>query len=1259
MDHIFTITPPGAFDYEPSSWPAWIKRFERFRVASGLKDKDSAFQVNSLIYTMGEKAEDILSSFDLEAAKVNNYDEVKKAFDEHFVGNTNVIYERAKFNKRCQEVGESAESFITAVHKLAEHCKFGVLREELIRDRIVVGIRDAKLSEKMQLNDKLDLKTAVTQVKQHEEVKKQQAVLRSTEATGQVDAISRRKISGKKPAEGFRPSHQQHTAKPKPCGKCGKFPKHSWKDCPAKDVECRKCSKKGHYAAVCRAAQKLDCIDEDNSVAYLGAVNHSQSSTWTETLAVNGGPVCFKVDTGASVTAIPETEYDEHKHGACTAARWPLLGPSGQPLNVMGQVTAVIQRGDRKIEEEVYIVKDLTTSLLGLPAIRRLHMIPQLNSVDDTEASFRSTYPEVFQGLGQLQGEYKIKLKEDALPYALSAPRRVAIPLRAKVKEELDRMEKLGVIARVEEPTEWCAGMVPIVKPSGKIRICVDLTHLNENVIRERHILPAVDETLAKLEGARFFTKLDATSGFWQVPLHKESMLLTTFITPEGRYYFKRLPFGISSAPEHFQKRISQLTDGIDGVLCHADDVLIIGQDRAEHDSRLHRVLQKFREAGLTLNEKCQFGLTEIRFLGHVINAQGIRADPDKIKAILEMPEPRDVADVRRFMGMVNFVGKFSPRLPDLTKPIRDLLKTENSWTWGPPQQKAFRETKKELGSETVLAQYSPSRETMVSADASSYGLGGVLTQKQPDGEWRPVVFISRSLTKAESRYAQIEKEALALTWACERLRGYLSGLDFTIRTDHKPLLTLLKSRALDDLPPRIIRFRLRLLRFNFNIIHVPGKNLITADALSRAPLPTTGTEGEHNLEKECQAYLNSVVESLPATPTKLEQIKSAQRSDDACKRLSRYIANGWPEHRRDVHELLLPYWQDRSCLHVGGGLLMKGERLIIPEHMRAEILQRLHQGHQGINKCLARARESVWWPGITSAVKQMVERCETCAREAQTPVEPLLTTELPSRPWQRVAADLFQWQNGNYLVLIDYFSRYIEVCTLPSTSAKQTIARFKAVFARHGCPEVLVTDNGPQFSCMEFSQFAQDYDFTHVTSSPRFPRSNGEAERAVRTVKSLLEKEGDFHKALLAYRATPLAHGFSPSQLLMGRRIRTPVPVSPTQLQPEWPDLQTFRTKDAAVKLQQQQTYNRRHRTQTLPPLQPGQQVWVRPTNTRGTVVGPAHTPRSYEVETAEGGQLRRNRSHLREVPVPPEPGETVTTRSGRPSRPPERLNL
>ena len=196
----------------------------------------------------------------------------------------------------------------------------------------------------------------------------------------------------------------------------------------------------------------------------------------------------------------------------------------------------------------------------------------------------------------------------------------------------------------------------------------------------------------------------------------------------------------------------------------------------------------------------------------------------------------------------------------------------------------------------------------------------------------------------------------------------------------------------------------------------------------------------------------------LPAETSKLDQIKEAQNKDDTCRRLSGLIKRGWPDHRRQVHELLLPYCPERSDLHVAEGVIMKGERLLIPDHMRQDVLQKLHQGHQGINKCLARARESVWWPGITSPIKQMVERRDTCAMETPTPVQPLITTNLPSRPWQRVGADLFQWRNGDYLVLVDYFSRYIEMCNLTSsTSAKPVIDRCKAVFARFGCPEVLI----------------------------------------------------------------------------------------------------------------------------------------------------------------------------------------------------------
>ena len=268
-----------------------------------------------------------------------------------------------------------------------------------------------------------------------------------------------------------------------------------------------------------------------------------------------------------------------------------------------------------------------------------------------------------------MQCTYNIKLKPGSKPFALFTPRRIAIPLRPRVKEELQRMERLGVIEKVDKPTEWCAGIVVVPKPSGKVRICVDLTRLNESVCREHHLLPTVEEALAQIGGAKVFSKLDANSGFWQIELSNNSAPFTTFITPFGRFCFKRLPFGITSAPEFFQKKMSELLTGLEGVVCLMDDILVGGKTQQEHNDRLEAVLNRIGAAGLTLNcEKCEFSKDNIRFLGQLVSQQGVAPDPEKVKAIVEMKLPVNVAEVRRFLGMVNQLGKFSPQLADKTK---------------------------------------------------------------------------------------------------------------------------------------------------------------------------------------------------------------------------------------------------------------------------------------------------------------------------------------------------------------------------------------------------------------------------------------------------------------------------------------------------------------------------------------------------------------------------------------------------------------
>ena len=305
----------------------------------------------------------------------------------------------------------------------------------------------------------------------------------------------------------------------------------------------------------------------------------------------------------------------------------------------------------------MYVVSTLSKPLLGKPAIESLNLISRVDIVD--KDSCKANYHELFTGLGLMSGEYKIRLKPDSTPYAITNPRRVALLLMLKVRDELERMQSMGVITKINEPTEWYAGIVAVPKPNDKIRICVHLTKLNESVCRERHILPSVDHTFAQLSGATVFSKLDANSGFWQINLAEESRRLTTFITtPFGHCYFNRLPFGITSVPEYFQRNLSQILEGLDGVVCMMDNILIYRCIQAEHDSRLMSVLDKIKASKVTLNkDKCQFSRSTIKFLGHVIDGTGIHPDPDKVQAIMEMKNPANVTEVRRFLGIVHQIS--------------------------------------------------------------------------------------------------------------------------------------------------------------------------------------------------------------------------------------------------------------------------------------------------------------------------------------------------------------------------------------------------------------------------------------------------------------------------------------------------------------------------------------------------------------------------------------------------------------------------
>ena len=933
----------------PEVWKLFRQVWDNYEISSNLVYYPSPTRAATLLTCFKDSALRVFNaiSFENEDDK-KDITVVLQKMTEACTGTVNVTYERYIFNTRTQSDSEPIMDYYAVLLKLSRTCEFETLRDSLIRDRIIVGMRDKAVRKRLLLESKLTLKRCLE-------------ISRSCEATNsRLDAMGQNTSSSKsdinrvksKYSRGSNPNRQkscsqsqQKTSRWKPhssnsssnsrkvsetnkCEYCGANPGHSRSECPASNAVCSFCNRRGHYAAVCRRKSKSskkksvaqvefsesDFSDSDDFL-FLGSlfdpeqpeVSAVDVKTGYVTVKVDQEPVTFRIDTGADVNIISKQLYDsKFSHMPLLKAGTPLRGPNQGELITCGFMKCDIKFKDKCVNSQIYIMKD-AKPLLSKNTSLDLNLINFVGNT--TETTVQNEFPLVFKGLGAFEKEYEITVDSNVAPYAVLAPRRIPIPLTQKVKEELDRLESLDVVRRITEPTDWCSPLVVVPKKDSKsVRLCVDYTRLNLAVKRERHILPSVDHTLGQLKDAKISSKLDANSGFHQIKLSPASQLLTTFITPFGRYCYNRMPFGINSGPEHFQMQIHRILEGIPGVACLMDDLVVFGSTVEEHDARLKTVLQRLQEAHLTLNtKKCVFHSKEIKFLGHKICDGKLMADDDKTKAIMDMDAPTNVSEIRRFFGMVNQLAKFVPDLATHTAPLRSLLSERNEWTRGQAQAKAFKHIKTLVCSPQVLVLYDSSRPTKVSADSSSYGLGAVL-QQLVDNVWRPVAFASRSLTETESRYAMVEKEALASAWACTKFSDYLIGLPkFSLETDHKPLLALLGSKPISDLPPRIQRIRMRLMRFNYDISHTAGKDLHTADALSRAPV-SLHSKSDAKLSKEIVKYAECLHAYIPATDARLDQVRNKQSQDPVCSLLKQYVSKEWPsKHHSPAIVCLLP----------------------------------------------------------------------------------------------------------------------------------------------------------------------------------------------------------------------------------------------------------------------------------------------------------------------------------------------------------------
>ena len=919
--------------HQGENWKSFRREWKFYELAAGIHKKAQEVRVASLLNVIGKEGMDMYETFQWgNSSDALKIDKVLEKFEERCVPACNETYERYVFFKREQWSNESLDSYITALMKLSESCGFGALRESLVRDRLILGVKDDRVREKLLGKRDLDLDKAIETIKASQvthsrvtEISEEFSAKEDINAVGQRSKPKRGKVPRRKPPSKDPP-------KIKECLFCGGTHALERKLCPASGQKCKKCGKEGHFAVKCRSKSedaKVHMVEQEE-VFYVHSVSGKDQALVSLTL--NGSAsVTFQIDTGSSANILPLQDYIRAKKDYSKANIVPkditLVMHDRSKRKALGFARLKVAHKVSKHELNFVIVDQDVTPLFGLKSSQGMGLVKIMVPGDDTSVNNVVAAPkkesavsenvtkdpllilfaDVFQGIGCLPGEYSIELSKDVQP-VVHPPRRVPVPKKEAMKAELDRMVADKIVTPVTEPTDWVSSVLAVPKKDGSVRICLDPKDLNTAIKRSHYPLPTVEDVTSRLTNAKVFSVLDAKSGFWQVKLTENSSYLTTFNTPFGRFRWLRMPFGISSVPEIWQRKMHEAIEGLQGVEVIADDFLVYGfgdtVDEAvkNHDQNLTAFLQRCRELNLTLNfQKIKLRLSCVPFMGHLLSADGVVTDPNKVRAIRDMPVPTDVKSLKRFLGMVTYLAKFLPNLSSFCEPLRRLELKDAEWCWLPVHDEAVQSIKSPVCEASVLKFYDVYREVTIESDASLSGLGASLLQ-----EGQPVAFASRALTPAESRYALIEKELLSMVFACERFDTYLYGRDVVhVRTDHQPLEAILK-KDLGSAPKRLQRMLLRLQRYNLDVKYQKGSLMVMSDPLSRAYLdePPSQTEFCNELEEIV------LVEDLPISEARLKEFKEGTASDDILQILMSNVLEGWPKTLDEVPAEVKPYFR-------------------------------------------------------------------------------------------------------------------------------------------------------------------------------------------------------------------------------------------------------------------------------------------------------------------------------------------------------------
>ena len=899
-----------------------------------------------------------------------------------------------------------------------------------------------------------------------------------------------------------------------------------------------------------------------------------------------------------------------------------------------------------------------------------------LNQFSKTAFNVNADYLPVMKGK-----PHKIHLKKDAIPYAAHTPIPIPHHWKDEVKSQLDRDEKMGIIrkAPLGEGSEWCMRMVTVPKSNGTPRRTIDFQPINKHCLREAHVTSTPFNAVNATPKKMYKTVLDAYNGYHQVALDKDSVKLTTFITEFGRYQYLRAPQGHIASGDGYIRRFDDIISGVERKQKVVDDVLLYSETIEEEFYHTFDFLALCAKNGVTFApDKFKFGQREIEFVGFNVGWENYRPSDSTMHAIenFPMPDEPSLADIRSFYGLVNQIAPFIAT-SSLMEPFRELLKSSrangNKVYWDDELQKIFQETKLRLCNLITegLTFFDVKRKTAVVTDWSKTGIGFVILQKHCKCEdksasslcclrgWRPVFCNSRHMDTKEQNYRPIEGEALAVEWALRKGKSFLLGnTDFDIVTDHKPLLKIFGDKPLDEVEnPVLQKFKERIMPFSYQMRYIKGiKN--HANVLSRYP-SVMPNQDDCSLSNEIAslmiASIDSETEDIAIT---MEEIIEKGSKDEQYMLLSRTInESSFAENKSEEIPLLKEFHSVRDRLSVTDKVITYGfegnqTRIFIPKSLRKKVITNLHSANQGSTSMLARARQTVYWPGIDNDINLHCESCLQCRKNAPSkPKEPMIPSEVPEYPFQEVVTDMFELNGYWYLVYVDRLTGFPELAYFPNhTTSALIINVLREFFTRWGVPEQVSMDGASNYTSEKITDWLKSWGVKYTrVSSAYYPQSNGRAEVGVKSLKRLLEgntgprgsiSNDKIAKALMQYRNTPHRDcRKSPAELALGRCIRDtlPLPQHRYKIDPNW--ARNLNDRELSMSKQNQiikQSYD--EGAKSLKPLIIGDTVLCQNVRTKkwdkSGIIVEVKGFRQYLIKMDGSGRVSlRNRRHLQKL--------------------------